>query len=173
MATNTTDPKNVYICGPWYGENTVERFMDILRLHRIIRERGFYPIYPAFFTLRECPPRGEYMKHAMVNLLTCQYIYLMRGWQENSAAVLEYLTARFLELQVLCDEGEFPEEFDECFPPERRYIISKDYMYGANTSLDIEGPRHHAEDNEGFQEYYRQHILPSVTEDSDTDTQNE
>ena len=104
------------------------------------------------------------MKHAMVNLLKCQYIYLIRGWQESSPAVAEYLTARFLDLKVLCDEGEFPEELDECFPPERRYIISKDYMYGEKTSLDIEVPPHHTVDNEGFQEYYKNRILPFATD---------
>ena len=164
MATNINEPKSVYICGPWYGENTYDRFKEFIHLSRMIRDRGFHPLFPPAFTLGEWPPRGEYMKHAMVNLLKCQYIYLIRGWQESSPAVAEYLTARFLDLKVLCDEGEFPEELDECFPPERRYIISKDYMYGEKTSLDIEVPPHHAEDNEGFQEYYKNRVLPSATD---------
>ena len=168
MATNINDPKNVYICGPWYGEYTDERFKEFIHLSRIIIERGFYPFFPPSFTHHESLPIGEYFKRAMKKLLKCQYIYLMRGWQENNAAVVEYLTARCMGLQVLCDEGEFPEELDECFPPERRYIISKDYMYGEKTSLDIEVPPHHAEDNEGFQEYYKRYILPILTKDSDT-----
>lgn len=168
MATNINEPKSVYICGPWYGERTDDRFKEFLILGRIIVASGFLPKFPAFFTAEKFPKIEDYMKETIGVLLKCQYIYLMRGWQENNAAVVEYLTARCMGLQVLCDEGEFPEELDECFPPERRYIISKDYMYGEKTSLDIEVPPHHAEDNEGFQEYYKQYILPILTMDSDT-----
>lgn len=168
MATNFNYPKNVYICGPWYGENTYDRFKEFIHLSRMIRDRGFHPFFPPVFTLGEWPPRGEYMKHAMVNLLKCQYIYLIRGWQESSTAVAEYLTARFLDLKVLCDEGEFPEELDPCFPPERRDVRTKKCEPGKELTMSFQITAHHVEDNEGFQEYYKNRVLPLFTRDSYT-----
>lgn len=46
MATNINDSKNVYICGPWYGENTYDRFKEFIHLSRMIRDRGFHPLFP-------------------------------------------------------------------------------------------------------------------------------
>ena len=164
MATNINENKNVYICGPWYGENTPERFVEFVEVYNIIRERGYSPNFPAFFTAGKLPPMEEYLKETLGYLLLCQYIYLMRGWQECPAAVFEYVTAVSTGIPVLCDEGEFPDDLDLCFPPDRRNIRTPEPSPGAKNKFMMEFNSTHGEDNEGFQEYYRNRVLPSFTE---------
>lgn len=170
MATNINDPKNVYICGPWYGVNTHERFEEYLRLGGILIDREFRPIFPAFFGTDPHPHFEEYMKDTLGKLLLCRYIYLMRGWQNSYAAAFEYVIARHAGIQVLCDEGEFTQKLDPCFPPERRDIRSKKLEPGEELTFALQMTARHAEDNEGFQEYYKNRVLPLFTRNSDTDT---
>ena len=170
MATNTTDPKNVYICGPWYGENTQERFEEYLRLGSILVDLGFTPIFPAFFGTDPLPQFEVYEKDTLGKLLLSQYIYLMRGWQKNYAAAFEYVIAMNAGIQVLCDEGEFPGELDPCFQPERRDARTKKCEPGKELTMSFQITAHHVEDNEGFADYYKQRILPLFTRDSYTGT---
>lgn len=168
MATNTTDPKNVYICGPWYGENTTERFEEYLRLGGILVDRGFTPFFPAFFGTDPHPHFEEYMKETLYKLLLCRYIYLMRGWQHSYDAAFMYAIARLTGLKFLCDEGEFPEELDPCFPPERRDVRTEMCKPGEELTMHLQFTAHHVEDNEGFADYYKQRVLPLFTGDSET-----
>ena len=169
MATNINDSKNVYICGPWYGESTALRFKEFLILGRIIVASGFLPKFPSFFTVGNFPKIEDYLKETLCILLKCQYIYLMRGWQKSSVAAFEYAIARNTGIQVLCDEGEFPQELDPCFPLGRRDVRTKKCNPGEELTIGINITYHHTVDNEGFQEYYKQYILPIFTMDSDTD----
>ena len=168
MAISINDPRNTYICGPWYGENTNERFEEYLRLADIIRDRGFTPFFPSFFGTQPLPPYKEYMKATLAKLLLCRYIYLMRGWQNGYAARFEYLIARHAGLQVLCDEGEFPLELDPCFPPVRRDVRTKEWEPGERVMTIIDGTPHHGAENDIFADYYKQRVLPLFTRDSDT-----
>ena len=170
MATNFNYPKNVYICGPWYKQNTTERFEEYLRLGGILIDREFIPIFPAFFGTDPHPHFEEFMKDTLGKLLLCRYIYLMRGWQHSYDAAFVYAIARNTGLTVLCDEGEFPEELDPCFPPERRDVRTKKCEPGKELTMSFHITAHHVEDNEGFQEYYKNRVLPLFTRDSYTDT---
>ena len=170
MATNITDPLNTYICGPWYGANTNERFAEFLKVSGMIRELGYSPFFPAFFGTYGDIPYEEYLKDTLGKLLLCRYIYLMRGWQDNYAATLEYVIARHAGIQVLCDEGEFPRELDPCFPPVRRDVRTKEAGYGVKIKVGIEFPTHHGEDNATFMDYYFRHVLLPAERGSDTDT---
>ena len=170
MATNFNYPKNVYICGPWYKQNTTERFEEYLRLGGILIDRGFTPFFPAFFGTDPLPKFEIYMKDTLGKLLLSQYIYLMRGWQNNYAAAFEYVIALNAGIQVLCDEGEFPGELDPCFPPERRDVRTKKCDPGKELTMSFQITAHHSEDNEGFADYYKQRILPLFTRDSYTGT---
>ena len=168
MATNTTDPLNTYICGPWYGANTKERFEEFLNVSGMIRELGYSPLFPAFIGMYGELPYEVYLKDTLGKLLISRYIYLMRGWQDNYAATLEYVIARHAGIQVLCDEGEFPRELDPCFPPERRDVRTKEAGYGVKIKVGIEFPTHHGEDNETFMDYYFRHVLLPAERGIDT-----
>lgn len=170
MATSINAPKYVYICGPWYGENTQERFEEYLRLGSILVDLGFTPIFPAFFGTDPLPPFEVYEKDTLGKLLLSQYIYLMRGWQKNYAAAFEYVIAMNAGIQVLCDEGEFPEELDPCFQPERRDARTKKCEPGKELTMSFQLTPHHAEDNETFIDYYFRHVLLPAERGSDTDT---
>ena len=170
MKTTINDPRNVYVCGPWFEQSSEERRKEFLHLGDILIDRGYYPFFPPFFTLNECPTREEYLKHALVKLLMCRHIYLMRGWNERTAEMFIYVTARFIGIPVLCDEGDFSEELDPCFPPERRHARTHEPDPSMMNLTTFEYRDHQAEDNEGFQEYYKNRVLPLFTGDSDTDT---
>ena len=168
MATNINAPKYVYICGPWYGENTQERFEEYLRLGSILVDLGFTPIFPAFFGTDPLPQFEVYEKDTLGKLLLSQYIYLMRGWQKSYAAAFEYIVALNAGIQILCDEGEFPGELDPCFPPERRYVRTWNGEPFKELTTSFLITDHYAEDNETFMDYYFRHVLLPAERGIDT-----
>jgi len=63
---------------------------------------GFTPINPADnFDRDTSRERWEYLKQDLKNLLTCDYIVFLPGFEQSAGALLEALVARECKIPVL------------------------------------------------------------------------
>ena len=80
----------IYISGPITGiKDYLERFENA---EKYLTSRGYTVINPAKVNgmLPQDTDYEEYMKMSMCMLDMCDYIYLLKGWQESRGANREY-----------------------------------------------------------------------------------
>ena len=110
-----SEKKRVYISGPISGYDMEERREAFGRAAKMLKELGYLPISPMNNGLPDDSTREEHMKVDLALLMTCEYIYQMRGWTDSKGAVLETLVARQLGIEVLANEDFYQVELGHNF----------------------------------------------------------
>lgn len=93
--------KKVYISGPMTGLPDFNYPSFDYKAERLI-EMGFIPVNPADnFNRDTTRNRWEYLKQDLKNLLSCDYIIFLPGFERSSGALLEALVAKECNIPVL------------------------------------------------------------------------
>lgn len=107
--------KKIYISGPISGHDIEERRAAFGRAAEMLKNLGYLPISPMNNGLPDDSTREEHMRVDLALLMTCEYIYQMRGWTDSKGAVLETLVARQLGIEVLANEDFYQVELGHNF----------------------------------------------------------
>jgi len=93
--------KKVYISGPMTGFPDFN-FPVFDAKEDLLWECGFIPVNPANnFNRSKTRERWEYLKQDLINLLQCDYILFLPGFERSAGALLEALVARECNIPVL------------------------------------------------------------------------
>lgn len=91
----------VYISGPIAHHDIGERRDAFAEARRMLRRNGYLPINPMENGLPQPGDWHQHMRADIRNLLRCQYIYFLPGWQNSKGCRLEFDVAMSCGLQVL------------------------------------------------------------------------
>lgn len=98
----------VYIAGPISGRE-IQEVVDAFALaERQLKLLGFKPVNPARHIDRihsSGDEWGFWMRRCIAELVTCNAIYLLEGWQKSRGCRLEQKIARELGLAILRDRS--------------------------------------------------------------------
>lgn len=92
----------LYLCGPISGRPYDDAFESFQNAERALNDRGFEVTNPMKLT-RNGMPREMCMKIVIPELLKCDGVVLLGGWDESNGAILEHHLALECGLMV----GEF------------------------------------------------------------------
>ena len=111
--------KKIYISGPISGHDIEERRAAFSAVERMLREEGLEVVNPLKVAFPEDCTHEQYMRVDIALLIGCDYIYLMKGWDESRGAVTEFVIACSAGIDVYANEfflsfkeGEHVESFD-------------------------------------------------------------
>ena len=108
--TNTARPadmppaRRVYISGAIAGMDLKERREAFAQAAERIARMGLRPVNPFDNGVPQEAHWREHMRADIRMLLTCQYIYMLRGWEQSKGAKLEHDVATSCGLRVLLYE---------------------------------------------------------------------
>jgi hypothetical protein len=96
-------PRMVYVAGPISGYNLYEREATFNSAARLLRGEGYEVVNPFEVLRRVCTAHtwSEAMRTDITQMLTCDTIYLLRGWSKSKGASLELYIARALGFTVM------------------------------------------------------------------------
>lgn len=100
------DGRRVYISGPMAGcpDSNGAAF---LAAQERLKAAGAVAVNPNRLSNLEKPiTREQAMKVDISDLLRCDSVYMLRGWQDSEGATLELSVARAIGLDVFHEEGE-------------------------------------------------------------------
>lgn len=96
-----SNSKKVYISGPMTGLPDFN-YPSFDNRAKILIEMGYEPVNPADNFNRDTNRnRWEYLKEDIKNLLNCDYINFLPGFERSAGALLEALVARECNIPVL------------------------------------------------------------------------
>ena len=85
--------KKIYISGPISGHDIEERRAAFAAVERMLREEGLEVVNPLNVAFPKGCTREQYMRVDIALLIGCDYIYLMKGWDESLGAYTEFVVA--------------------------------------------------------------------------------
>lgn len=91
----------VYISGPIAHYDLEERKKAFSAATRRLRRSGYLPVNPMANGLPQPGDWRQHMRIDIANLLRCQYIYLLDGWQYSKGCRLELDVAMSCGLHIL------------------------------------------------------------------------
>lgn len=92
--------KKVYISGQMTGLENFQ-FSKFNQVASLLRESGYNVINPAEFGVKENWQWKDYMKKDISELIYCDYVAVLEGWEKSRGACLEVYIAQQLEIPVL------------------------------------------------------------------------
>lgn len=92
--------KRVYISGPISGRDIAEQKEAFKAVERELAEMGLHPVNPFENGLPDEASWEEQMRKDLTDLMQCDYIYMMRGWEMSRGATLEHLAATMVGIKV-------------------------------------------------------------------------
>ena len=105
--------KRIYIAGPMTGIedlNRAEFEAARLRLLRSEKEWSVYVTVPHFIAYDECwdesTPLNEIASVLISNLVNCDAVYMLRGWEQSKGAMAEHAVAVWIGLEIIYQGGE-------------------------------------------------------------------
>jgi len=105
--------KRIYISGPMKGIEGLNReaFESArLRLLRSEKEWSVFVTVPHFIANDECwdesTPLNEIASVLVSNLVGCDAIYMLRGWEQSKGARAEHAVAVWIGLEIMYQGGE-------------------------------------------------------------------
>lgn len=104
--------ETVYISGPITGVKDWKEKFD--KAYRDLKELGFMCVHnpreiadgvnTVFAVSRREPEYRDYMKADLKMLLNCDVIYMLKGWEKSSGAVLERQIAQALKMEIMYED---------------------------------------------------------------------
>lgn len=92
--------KRVYISGPISGRDIAEQKEAFKAVERELADMGLNPVNPLENGLPAEASWEEQMRKDLTDLMQCDYIYMMRGWELSRGATLEHLAATMVGIKV-------------------------------------------------------------------------
>lgn len=89
----------VYIAGPMTGYKDFN-FPAFTAAAKDLRDRGFDVLNPVEIAPEQGKSWAYYMRKDLAEMLTCDAIYLLKGWHESKGASLEKHVAEALGMLV-------------------------------------------------------------------------
>lgn len=97
----------IYISGPIDHHDINERKSAFSDAQLALEREGFEPVNPFNNGLPETAHWRQHMKADLQLLLTCGYIYMLRGWEQSKGAKLEFDVATSCGLTVIYEQPLF------------------------------------------------------------------
>lgn len=94
----------IYIAGPMTGHPDFN-YPAFKAAAAMLRAEGYVVENPAENPNPACKSWAGYMRMAIAQLVTCDAIYLLKGWEQSKGARIECDLARDLELAMLFQPG--------------------------------------------------------------------
>ena len=91
----------IYLSGQISGTElsyTRKRFGDVADT---LRALGHEVTNPLCNGLSEADPWEEHIAKDIINLIDCEGIYMLQGWEDSQGARIEYAIAKEIELKVM------------------------------------------------------------------------
>lgn len=94
--------RRIFIAGPMshYPEFNFPAFNEVADRCRAL---GWHVENPADNGVTEGYRWEDYLRDSLTQLVTCQYIYMLPGWQDSNGAQLELYVAKALGLTVMME----------------------------------------------------------------------
>ncbi len=97
----------VYIAGKVTGEPLAQCTMKFGQAQKLVEAKGYEAVNPLklIYDDKDGLDREvewiEAMKICLINLLTCDAIYVLKDWQKSPGAMLEVSIAEKLKIQII------------------------------------------------------------------------
>ena len=105
--------KKIYISGPISGHDIEERRAAFAAVERMLREEGLEVVNPLNVAFPEYCTHEQYMRVDIALLIGCDYIYLMKGWDESLGASTEFVVATSAGIEVYANESYLNDKNEE------------------------------------------------------------
>lgn len=98
---STEQPKRIYIAGPMTGYEDLNypAFADTAQ---VLRNAGYNVVNPAEINTVDTEYK-EAIRNAIQGLITCDAIWMLKGWTKSKGAMLEFQIANCLGLTIRGD----------------------------------------------------------------------
>lgn len=96
--------KRIYISLPINGYDIDERKDTAMKMEVKLRGRGYDVFNPLGNGWVDGLTTNEYMKHDLKSLLTCDTIFLMKGWNRSAGCHTEFCVATACGMDVWFEE---------------------------------------------------------------------
>lgn len=92
----------IYISGPITGHDTKEVFRNFEAAEKDLQRQGHRTINPLDNYIPEIPRDWvDYMVLDIAQLMRCEAIYMLTGWENSRGARIEHNIAREMELVII------------------------------------------------------------------------
>ena len=89
----------VYIAGPITGTSDyVERFAQAANF---LTEQGYNPANPVTLPHNHDKTWEAYMKEAISYMMSCEAVYMLKGWEGSKGSVVEHKLASRLSYKII------------------------------------------------------------------------
>lgn len=126
--------KNIYIAGPISGHDIEERRAAFAAVERMLREEGLEVVNPLNWPFPEGCTHEQYMRVDIALLIGCDYIYLMKGWDESLGASTEFVVATSAGIEVYANENFLSFKEDHIVSVEAHINIKMRFTPGSHFS---------------------------------------
>jgi nucleoside 2-deoxyribosyltransferase len=93
-------PTRIYLAGPMTGKPDLN-FPAFHHMAAQLRSQGFEVVNPAEVNPDQTMPWEECMRRDIAELVRCDYIYLLPGWEQSKGATLEHHIADRLGMGIM------------------------------------------------------------------------
>jgi hypothetical protein len=100
----TIENKKVYISGPIAGYDLHERWHTFEITQNTLEYAGATTFNPMKNGLSVDAPRNEHLKKDIAELVTCDFIYLLNGWEKSEGCRVELDVALACGIKVLIED---------------------------------------------------------------------
>jgi hypothetical protein len=66
-----------------------------------VRALGFTPVNPVTLPHQHSKTWSAYMRESLIEMLKCEAIYMMSGWQDSRGSVIENNICRLLDFEII------------------------------------------------------------------------
>jgi hypothetical protein len=101
----------IYVAGPMRGYEDFN-FPAFNEAAEILRGNGWTVINPVDVNPDPKTPYSECMRKDIAALVTCDAIFMLKGWGESKGATLEFAVAEALELKIYYEGIDYSDEDD-------------------------------------------------------------
>ena len=89
----------VYISGPMTGKPDYNRAAFFRAAEELMKQWNYVPVHTAWMV--DQLSREDYMRMALQMMLTCDAIYLLKGWDSSPGALMEHSVAQACGLALI------------------------------------------------------------------------
>jgi hypothetical protein len=104
----------VYLAGPMRGYKDFN-FPAFDDAKKVLEHKGYEVVSPADIDrVKGHTDNRGYAERDVKEILTCDMIYLLKGWTKSIGATAEFMIARWIQLEVECQNGSIDPLYDLC-----------------------------------------------------------